>query len=454
MMLKALIHVKCRDDLKEHQILVPEEISNVHIESIAFGTHQYACHGISHGGHSLYLSEPLFKKLLVPYEGNIHVFVHEGTLHLGPLIGIFTAGFTSSMIRPIGERSLFFSKLLATERKVGAYMFLFGANHIDWEEGTMEGFMFTEQGWRKRTLPFPHVVYDRLPNRRTEKHRLLAHTREKMQKDYAIPWFNPGFFNKWDIHQKLMIEENIVPYLPETHNNVSIAKMEKLLSKYPFIYLKPTNGSLGLGVYKIIYNREEEAYYARYKNEDFVNKLQRSSSLEALLAHVLKNKDLSSYLIQQGIPLLKVEESFVDFRVHTNKDEHGNWVVSAMAAKLSGKGSITTHANSGGVIKTISEIFTEKDEKEAVISKLSQASLLISNAIDTHMPGFIGEIGFDFGLDKEHKLWMFEANSKPGRSIFYHPKLRNEDILTRKLSIEYAVYLTEHTIKNPEGVFS
>lgn len=333
-------------------------------------------------------------------------------------------------------------------------MFLFGANHINWDDGTMEGFMFTEQGWCKKTVPFPHVVYDRLPNRRTERHRLLAETREKMQKDYAIPWFNPGFFNKWDIHQKLMIEENIVDYLPETHNEVTIDKIEKLLSKFPFIYLKPTNGSLGLGVFKIIYNREEETYYARYKTEEFVNKLQRSTSLEALLSHIMKNRDLSAYLIQQGIPLLKLEESFVDFRVHTNKDEIGKWVVSAMAAKLSGKGSITTHANSGGIIKTIPEIFSDANEQEAVISKLSHASILISEAIDTHMPGFIGEIGFDFGIDKDHRLWLFEANSKPGRSIFYHPKLRNEDNLTRKLSIEYAVYLTENTIKNPGGVFS
>lgn len=452
--MKALLPVKCRDDLKDHRILVPFQISRMEIESIAFGTHQFSCNASLHSGHSLIVSRPLFEKLLVPYEGNIHVFVHEGTLHLGPLIGIFTAGFTSSIIRPIGERSLFFSKLLSTEKKVGAYMFLFGANHINWEDGTMEGFMFTEHGWCKKTLPFPHVVYDRLPNRRTEKHRLLAQTREKMQKDYAIPWFNPGFFNKWDIHQKLMIEENIVDYLPETHNGVTIEKMEKLLSKYPFIYLKPTNGSLGLGVYKIIYNREEEAYYARYKTEDFINKLQRSSSLEALLSHILKNRDLSSYLIQQGIPLMKVDDSFVDFRVHTNKDDHGKWVVSAMAAKMSGKGSITTHANSGGIIKTIPEIFTDELELETVINKLTHASLLISEAIDTHMPGFIGEIGFDFGLDKEQRLWMFEANSKPGRSIFYHPKLRSEDILTRKLSIEYAVYLTENTIKNPEGVFS
>lgn len=391
---------------------------------------------------------------MLPYEGKIHLFVHEDVLHLGPLIGIFTAGFTNSIVRPIGERTFFFSKLLATEKKVGAYVFLFGASHINWEEGTMEGYMFTDQGWCKKTLPFPHVVYDRLPNRRTEKHKLLSETREKIQKDYAIPWFNPGFFNKWDIHQKLMMEERIVPYLPETSNKVTIEKMEKFLAAYPFIYVKPMNGSLGHGVYKIIYNREEGSYYVRYKNEELQNKLMRFSSLETLLGTVMKNRDLSGYLVQQGIPLLKKDDSHVDFRVHTNKDENGRWMVSAIAAKLSGKGSVTTHMNSGGMVKTIPELFLGEEEQKEVTQRLTKASLQISEAIDTHLPGFIGEIGFDFGMDKEKRVWFFEANSKPGRSIFYHPKLRNEDTLTRKLSIEYAVYLAKKSIQHPDGIFS
>ncbi|WP_223700822.1 YheC/YheD family endospore coat-associated protein [Sutcliffiella deserti] len=451
--MKALLSVKCKEELKENKILVPQTLKSWEVSSVAFGTFQIPCEPSYHSGSSLYLSKKIFQDLNLPYEGNIHLFIHEKVLHLGPLIGIFTAGFTNSIIRPIGERTLFFSKLLSMEKKVGAYVFLFGANHINWEDGTMEGYMFTEKGWCRKTLPFPHVVYDRLPNRRTEKHKLLTEAREKIQKDYSIPWFNPGFFNKWDIHKKLMIEESIVSFLPETNDKVTIETLERFLSDYSFIYLKPVNGSLGLGLYKIIYNRDEQLYYVRYKNEESKNKLQRFPSLEALLGTVLKNKDLTTYLVQQGISLLKANDSHVDFRVHTNKDEKGNWIVSALAAKLSGKGSVTTHRNSGGVVKTIPELFPKEEDQKEVIDKLTNASLLISEAIDRHLPGFIGEIGFDFGLDKEKRVWLFEANSKPGRSIFYHPKLRNEDMLTRKLSIEYAVYLTEKSLQHPDGVF-
>ena len=451
--MRAQIQLKYREDGKGNGLILPKEFEKYAIQTVAFGTLEYPVTVSYHARSIIYVDYELYEKLMLPFEGNVHYFIHNEAIHLGPLIGIFTAGFTSSMLRPIGERSLFFSKLLSTEKKVGAYAFIFGANHINWEDGTIEGFMFTDKGWCKKLLPFPHVVYDRLPNRRTEQHRLLKETREKMQKQYMIPWYNPGFFNKWEIHQKLSLEENLSDFLPETYNNLSITLLEELLSKYPFLYLKPSSGSLGLGVFKIIYNKEEGHYYCRYKDDEQKNRLQRFTSLEKMLGYVLKNKDIKNYIVQQGIPLIKVDDSTVDFRVHTNKDENGLWHVSAIAGKLSGKGSVTTHANSGGVVRTVEEIFTDKEEVISIKKKLSHAALLLSEAIDRHLPGFIGEIGFDFGIDNnEGNVWLFEANSKPGRAIFYHPKLRNEDFLTRKLSIEYAIYLTEKALENPEGI--
>ncbi|GAA3330126.1 hypothetical protein GCM10020331_081410 [Ectobacillus funiculus] len=65
------------------------------------------------------------------------------------------------------------------------------------------------------------------------------------------------------------------------------------------------------------------------------------------------------------------------------------------------------------------EIFPDPVERESVLQKLTTAVLLLSESIDTHLDGCIGEIGFDLGLDKTGKVWLFEANSKPGRSIFF-----------------------------------
>ena len=53
-----------------------------------------------------------------------------------------------------------------------------------------------------------------------------------------------------------------------------------------------------------------------------------------------------------------------------------------------------------------------------MMRKLSKAALAVSRVLNEHIEGFIGEIGFDLGVDHSGKVWMFEANSAPGAAFF------------------------------------
>lgn len=450
--MKASYPLKITDQTKKTLYLPKTAVESDQINKVAFGTFSTDCTILQHHHNEVLISEDLFTELKLPHQGSTHLIFHEDTVYLGPLVGIFTAGFTDSLLRPIGERSLFFAKLLTIEKSVGTFAFVFGAHQINWEQGIINGYFFHKNGWKKADIPFPNVVYDRLPNRKTENHKTLQKIKQRLHEEYLIPWFNPGFFNKWEIHQLLQHDKSISNYLPETHINPSIERIEIMLSKYQHVYLKPANGSLGLGVYQLIYSREEEVYYCRYNDEQFENRLQKFSSLESLINYIFRKKRLKDYIVQQGISLLRIDHKTIDFRVHTNKDSDGRWKVSVIAGKIAGRGSVTTHLNNGGMVKTVDEIFLTKEESTKVLDQLKQASLLLSTAIDQNVKGNIGEIGFDLGIDKNNHVWLFEANSKPGRSIFSHPKLKHDDLLSRKLSMDYAVHLTEKTIKKPEDL--
>ena len=167
---------------------------------------------------------------------------------------------------------------------------------------------------------------------------------------------------------------------------------------------------------------------------------------------VFRNRTLDNLIVQQGIPLIRFEKRPVDFRVHSNKDSQGNWQVTAIAAKVAGSGSVTTHIKNGGSVKTLRELFDDHKRAEEIEQKLTTAAITLSKSIENHLDGIIAEIGFDFGLDKHDQVWMFEANSKPGRSIFSHPKLKEFELLTRKLSLDYAIYLAEQSITQSIGV--
>lgn len=422
------------------------------ITTVAFGTMILPCEVEyrEEMEQEIVIPETVRALLKLPQNGKTHLIIHEETLHLGPLVGIFTAGFTESTLRPIGERSLFFAKFLTVERSIGIFTFVFGAHHINWDEGTIEGLVYGKDGWKQMVFPFPNVVYDRLPNRRIENHAALKVVKNRLINEYSIPWYNPGFFNKWSIHQLLIGDEKVSKFLPETYHTPSIQQIEQMLSTYQSVYLKPANGSLGLGVFQLMYSREENQYYFRYRDDDEMNRLRKYPSLEHFLKSTFINRKLSDYLAQQGIKLIRLDQNPIDFRVHTNKDQNGQWKVTAIGAKVAGKGSVTTHLNNGGVVKTLEEIYEDSRDRIKALHDLTEAAILLSEAIDLKIKGFVGEIGFDFGIDQNGKVWMFEANSKPGRSIFSHPELKEADLTSRKLSLLYGLFLSEKAIKEPE----
>jgi hypothetical protein len=437
------------------KVFVPYTFNHIEsLRSIAFGTRLIECEILpdymSH--NTITIGKDLFKELCIPFESKVHAFTKDGTFFIGPLIGIFTAGFTESNLRPVGDRSMFFANLLTANQSFKAYSFVFGSHNINWQEGTITGYFYNENRWCQHDVPFPHVVYDRLPNRKTENHRAIMRVKQRLQKEYLIPWFNPGFFNKWDIYQLLKNESAVNTYLPETHLFTNFEKIELMLSKHGHVYVKPMNGSLGSGIYQIFYSFEENVYYCRYRDNE-ENKLRKYQTLEKLINHLLGDRELHTFIVQQGISLKRVNQQPVDFRIHTNKNIQGNWQLSAIAAKVAGQGSMTTHINNGGDVKTLEEIFPDYSEREQVKEKLVEATLLLSEYIDKKVDGHIGEIGFDIGLDKNGKVWLFEANSKPGRSIFDYPKLKESDRLTKELFLAYALHLTEKSLLQPDELF-
>ncbi len=455
-MLQEVLPLKKETD-RTGTLFVPVNLFKNYVErvqfpdTLSFGTKTVSCEIAPHPDqkNEYKLSYDLWKELMIPYEGQIHFFQKANTIYIGPLVGIFTAGFTQYHVRPIGERSLFFAKLLSVEQKVGAYYFVFGAPHIDWNNGTVNGYFYTSNGWKQLTVPLPNVIYDRLPNRKVEQLEVSIQVKNRLQKDYDIPWFNPGFFNKWEIHEMLINDQEVNIHLPKSYFQPQASEIEYLLETYKEVYVKPANGSLGLGIQQLLQKKDDPFIYCRFRNGN-KNRLRRYTSLKRLVHHQFP-LDLNNMIVQQGINLLKWNNNQIDFRTHTNKNSDGKWCVSAIAAKIAGTGSITTHIKNGGEVKTVKEILDNIGASRELIKKIHDTALLLSEKIDEKMPGFIGEIGFDLGVDQNEHVWMFEANSKPGRTIFSHPKLKGDDLQSRRLPLEFAIYLFKQAIeKQPE----
>ncbi|MCF6136151.1 YheC/YheD family protein [Pseudalkalibacillus berkeleyi] len=396
------------------------------------------------------VTESLRENLALLENQSHHIYEQNGIIHVGPVVGIYTAGFTNHLQQPFGERSKMFAKMLIHARKQGVTCYVFGSNHINWDRQEVYGYLYKKTGWVRSTLPLPNIIYDRLPNRKIEALPSTVETNLKLQAMENLLWFNPGFFDKWTVYDYLMKDRTIQKYLPESLFSPDYKSIERMLNRYKNVYVKPSSGSLGNGIQQILRRKNDPYYYIRFRHED-CNRLRRYSSLKRLLHKQFPN-GLKGYIAQQGIHLVNCNGNAIDFRVHTNRGRNGDWEVSAIAAKLAGTGSITTHITSGGKTLTLSEIIHDLGQSQKIVQEIKTAALLLSEALSSRHDELIGEIGFDIGIDEKGSVWLFEANSKPGRSIFQHPNMNAYDRKTLSLPFAFSIYLFEQNVLNQVAV--
>ncbi|OZM58129.1 hypothetical protein CIB95_00685 [Lottiidibacillus patelloidae] len=432
------------------KILLPQSFYDraKNIKKLSFGAKEITCNVEKSDTEAIGVSELIIDSLHLPIDLQVHLFLKDDTLKLGPLVGVFTAGFTDSKLRPIGERSLLFAKYLAAGQYAGTIPFVFGVHQIDFEKKVINGLFFTAQGWTEHEVPFPDVIYDRLPNRKSESFHIIKKVKDTLKRKFQIPWYNPGFFDKWTIHELASKSKELKNHFPETILTPSLSDITEIIEKYGGCFLKPVNGSLGYGIYKIL--KREDQYYCRYRN-NVGNRLRRFQSLEKLIEVQFKGNSLSSYICQQPIELLTYKNKPYDFRIHTNKNNEGRWEMSAIAIKTAGTGSVTTHTRFGGKVKALPEVLVPNILAENVTNRLKSFTLSLSNYLEKNVDGYMCEIGYDIGIDTLGEMWVFEANSKPGRSIFSHPDLKANELKTRTMPFEYAIYLVDPS-KNQVGL--
>lgn len=403
--------------------------------------------------NSVSFPQTIWSKLSLPDAHHVHFHIVDDHLYIGPLVGILTTGISAhNSTNPIGSRSSLMAHFLYAQKEIPVSYFVFAPEDISARNQKIRGLFLREHNgrkvWKKATIPFPDVVFDRIPNRKSENTTYAKAAKQLLVKA-GTQLFNPGFFNKWTIHEQIYHADSVKQYIPETIFTPKEKELNHLVHKYGSVYLKPANGSLGLGIMKL-FHLQDKGYFLQFRQRG-TNNLRRYDSLSTLWRHFPLQLDNTTYIAQQGISLIQLKQRPIDFRVHTNKNKHGQWQVSAIAAKIAGAGSVTTHARTGGLIlpyeKVLQRCF-DAHNQAAIHTKMHHAALQLSRAIDEHLPGEFGEIGFDIGLDRQGHPWMFEANSKPGRHIFFHPNMKKSDQLTRRMILEYALYLANFTKKD------
>ncbi|MFD0587171.1 YheC/YheD family protein [Paenibacillus sp. GCM10027627] len=359
-----------------------------------------------------------------------------------PLIGILTDTVAPASARPFGTRTGFIRKLIAEGSNRGRFI-VFSPSDLRFSEEKVLAYVFENKHWVRKQTPLPDVVYNRLLDRKLEQSSDLLKLRLLFM-DKQIPMFNWSYFNKTDIYNLFSINSKMKSYIPEYVSNPTTSQVRDMMTRHSTLYFKPNAGSMGIGIYKISlsYGRTYTLQFRTHGN----NRRMSFPTLDGLMSFLRKREGsrIRAYFVQQGISLIRIKQCPVDFRFHLQKDGGEKWVIAGIGAKKAGAGSITTHQRNGGVI-----MLPEKAMKPTfgsstlhILQKAEHAAIELAKEIEKQHPHIIGEIGFDIGIDESGDIWMFEANSKPGRSIFKLPDLKNKGEASIKYIVDHCVYLS------------
>lgn len=361
-----------------------------------------------------------------------------------PLIGILTTTSSNSPHTPFGSRTGWIRQLVRAG-SIRGKCYAFTPTSIDWTRKTVSAWAYSgNTGWHRRTMPLPEVVYNRLPGRRAEKSEPILRLKSKLS-DHQIPIFNWSFFEKNDMHRRLSNSPDALRHIPETIPAPSDRDIRGLLMKHRHVYLKPAFGSLGIGIYRMTYS-SSDGYLLRFRKNGRTTVMHWDSF--AKMMHYLHRRSgkLRNHIVQQGIDLVQIDGSPLDFRFHLNKTRNNRWTVAGIGAKRAARGGVTTHIHSGGSVYAPLVALEKVYDQEKARSKLQQAknvAISLAEAVERNYPHLLGELGLDLGIDRDGHIWMFEVNSKPGRSIYKHPALRKDGRSTLRHLLNYCAYLSK-----------
>ncbi|WP_040952583.1 YheC/YheD family protein [Gorillibacterium massiliense] len=421
------------------------ELSGVRSCSLRVGSRSFTCSVSTLNRQGDYLSIPssVASSILLPGSGKCLVKSdHNREIQIGPLIGILTTTSAKGTGTLFGSRSPLFRDMIQAG-KGNSFYFIFTPQGVNWRDETVSAyFPSANGGWIRRTVPLPDVIYNRLPNRASEKSLYIREFKERFTRR-KIPLLNWEFFEKWDVYRLLQNDSDAYSHVPDSSLNPSSQEIKSMLDKHRFVYLKPTGGSLGFGIYRLTHN-PSKGYFARYR-EGKSNLLFRFPRFEGLMNMIRRKKiRLSSYVVQQGIQLIEIDDCPIDFRFHMTKNGNNDWVAAGIGAKKAGKGSVTTHVRTGGQLLTPDRAMREVfgDRSTYLLQEMEDVAIRLAKSIELHSTRNLAELGIDLGIDQDEKIWMFEANSKPGRTIFKHPDLKHQGKDISGNLFEHFLYVT------------
>lgn len=340
--------------------------------------------------------------------------------------------------------------------------------------------------WRQERHPLPGLVYDRTFYASARDLRYSGAARRKLNR-LGIPLLQRMLPGKWEVQQVLATSAELSPHLPPT--DLYGKGVRRRLARQGAVFLKPDCGSQGKGCAVLTLHKHgsEQVREARedskenrgsIESNDHADHAERAVSLSPVIPlFSAKGRDKRNqpfsltfadsretstwlagftartrYLVQDYLHLTARDGRVYDIRSLIQKDGAGVWTITGMAARHGSPGSATSNLHGGGMAEEAERCLAHSfgtDQARRLLRSLAALSLHAAHTLEEHY-GPLAELGLDFGIDHDGHIWLIEANSKPGRSVFRLIGDRKAELRSTYYPVAYARrLLLRHAPKVP-----
>lgn len=364
-----------------------------------------------------------------------------------PIIGVLVSNLHIRKLKkqhPKFEKSfryIRFIGLVKANQEAKTTLYFFSTRNIDMNTLQIHGTYFNENTgyWERKFFPLPDVLFVRIGGK---KRRVIIKQLIKMGTKKLNPRHS---FDKWYVYRKLKKYKKVRPYLPLTIAYNTPNDLEMMFIKSKSLYLKPRKGNCGKKVLRVK-QLSNGTYLLNYsvRRKGFTKQIDNFDSLVTFIQEFFARE---KFIIQQAIPLLTKNSRLVDMRAEVQRNGMGEIDVAAISVRIGQRGSHITSVKSERSVYPIEEFLSKylhysKAEINILKSRIQEFLLNVYHGMEKSY-GTFGEIGIDFGMDKDGKLWLIECNARSGKA--HVKETKNEKAILKAFlnPLEYAKFINK-----------
>lgn len=402
----------------------------------------------NHTKDTLELSSKLLEYMGLSNNKITNLVIKDNKICIGPVIGIF---ISNGQVRKANAQNPNFRwiETMKANEIANTIVYYFSIKDVDFACKKILGtyYNYENMQWERTYFPYPDILYDRGGGTLKSQSLISDYIRKELEKNKELIKINPRyFFDKWDVYERLKEYTNVGEWMPLTILYNKPENLESMLEKSSVVYMKDCVGNNGVGVARVVKLSEDKYELSHFFKKLFKYNLNSFDELIKEIENIFQGKKV---IVQSAIDLLQIDGGNVDMRATVQKNSEGKMEATAFPVRIGKAECPITSTRSGSSVYTLEDFFKKFfNYSDGQINGLKERlkTFLFSyfKCIENEYGNF-GELGIDFAIDKNWRVWFIECNAKPGKDTVYL-SYDNETIKKSFLNpLEYGKYLWKNS---------